>query len=77
MKFLGLIIDSEGVHDDADKTSAISNFPRPSNITELLRLVGMVNHEARFLPDHARMTAATQGQFLDMGRRVKKSFPKH
>ena len=31
IKFLGHIIDSEGVHADPDKTSAISKFPRPSN----------------------------------------------
>ena len=51
IKFLGHIIDSSGVHADPDKTTAISEFPRPTTITELQRFLGMVNHLGKFVPE--------------------------
>ena len=43
IKFLGHIISQEGIKVDPAKVEAITNLPRPTNIQELRRLLGMVN----------------------------------
>ena len=59
IKFLGHIISSEGITIDPEKVEAITNFPKPTNITELRRLLGMVNHVAKFAgPNLADKTRA-------------------
>ena len=56
IKFLGYIIDHNGLHADPQKTSAIADFPAPTNITELQRFMGMVNQLGKFIPGLAEMT---------------------
>ena len=48
VKFLGHIITKEGVAIDPDKVKAIKNFPTPTNLTDLRRFMGMVNHVSKF-----------------------------
>jgi hypothetical protein len=48
VKFLGHIITPEGIHIDEAKVEAITKFPRPENVADLRRLLGMVNHLAKF-----------------------------
>ena len=48
VKFLGHMISKEGIQTDPEKVQAISNFPRPANISELRRFLGMVNHVGKF-----------------------------
>ena len=57
VKFLGHIIDSEGVHADPMKVEAIQQFPRQTTVTELQRFLGMTNQLAKFVPSLATMTA--------------------
>ena len=57
VKFLGHIIDSEGVHADPMKVEAIQQFPRPTTVTELQRFLGMTSQLAKFVPSLATMTA--------------------
>lgn len=56
IRFLGYIVDSSGRHADPDKTSAITEFPAPTNLTELQRFMGMVNQLGKFVPALADMT---------------------
>ncbi|KAK7111283.1 hypothetical protein V1264_010944 [Littorina saxatilis] len=56
IKFLGHIINKDGIKIDPDKVSAISNFPRPENVPELRRFLGMVNHVGKFAPKLAETT---------------------
>jgi hypothetical protein len=51
MTFLGHVISAEGVAADPKKTLAVQEFPRPQNVTELQRIMGMVNQLAKFLPN--------------------------
>lgn len=48
IRFLGHIISPKGIAIDPEKVTAITKFPRPTSITELRRLLGMVNHVAKF-----------------------------
>ena len=56
IKFLGHIISQEGIKVDSAKVEAITNLPRPTNIQELRRLLGMVNHIGKFAPNLADIT---------------------
>ena len=51
--FLGHIITSAGIKVDPRKVDAISNFPKPQNVPELRRFLGMVNHVGKFIPNLA------------------------
>ena len=53
VKFLGFIIDEQGIHADPTKTKAISEFPTPQNVKDLQRFMGMVNHLGKFVPQLA------------------------
>ena len=48
IRFLGRMISKDGVAMDSEKPTAIRDFPRPQNIPELRRLLGVVNHVSKF-----------------------------
>ncbi|XP_025999271.1 uncharacterized protein K02A2.6-like [Astatotilapia calliptera] len=56
IKFLGQVIEASGVSADPDKTHAVSSMDEPSNISEVRRFLGMVNHLGKFLPHLAEKT---------------------
>lgn len=49
IKFLGHIFDSTGVSPDNEKIRAIVNMPRPNNVKEMQRFLGMVNYLGPFI----------------------------
>lgn len=51
VKYLGHIIDAEGLHMDPDKIRAIKEAPIPKDQTQVRAFVGMINYHARFLPN--------------------------
>ena len=56
IKFLGHLIDGKGIHPDPEKVSAILNLQNPVNVTELRRLMGMINQLGKFSSHLAEMT---------------------
>ena len=48
--FLGHVIDANGVSPDPRKTDAIRKMKSPTTVTELRRLMGMVNQLNKFSP---------------------------
>lgn len=56
VKFLGQLITPEGIHIDKTKVEAITKFPRPENVSDLRRLLGMVNHVGKFTQNLAETT---------------------
>ena len=52
-KYLGHIIDENGIHPDPSKVESIKKFPAPSNVTELQRFMGMVNQLGKYIPQLA------------------------
>ncbi len=56
IRFLGYIIDSDGLSADPQKVSAISDMNSPTNVSEVRRFLGMVNQLAKFLPNLASDT---------------------
>lgn len=51
VKYLGFIVNEEGVRVDRDKIKPIVRMPPPTNTTELKSFLGMVNFYAKFVPN--------------------------
>ena len=56
VKFLGQIVDGNGIHPDPGKVTAVKQMNAPTNITELRRFLGMVNQLAKFTPQLSEAT---------------------
>ena len=56
VKFLGHIVDGNGIRADPEKTSAIRDMKPPENVSELRRFMGMVNQLGKFSPKLATLT---------------------
>ena len=56
IKFLGHFLTKEGVQMDPAKVEAIQKLPRPHNVPELRRILGMLNFVQQFVPDLADQT---------------------
>ena len=56
VKFLGQVIDSEGIRPDPAKVSAIQQVPEPKNIGDVHRFLSMVNQLSKFSPNVAEKT---------------------
>ena len=55
LRFLGHIIDKDGVRADPAKVQAILDLPPPSNVSQMRQLVGMINQLAKFAPNCAHV----------------------
>ncbi|XP_038106552.1 uncharacterized protein K02A2.6-like [Culex quinquefasciatus] len=51
VKYLGHIINQNGIRTDPGKVSAISQMPPPKNLTELRSFLGAVNYYAKFIKE--------------------------
>ena len=51
IQYYGHIISGDGVHVNPEKVRAIRDLAAPTNLTELRRILGMINYLGRFLPD--------------------------
>ena len=56
VKFLGTVIDEQGIYADPTKKKAILEFPPAQNVKDLQRFMGMVNHLGKFVPRLAEMS---------------------
>ena len=56
VKFLGHLINGQGIHVDPEKTRAIREFDAPTNKKELRRFFGMINYLGKFSPTLAQDT---------------------
>ena len=56
MKFLGQIVDKDGVRPDPDKICAIQDVQPPRNVGYVRRFLGMCNHLSKFSPNLAEKT---------------------
>jgi len=56
LKFLGHIINKKGISADPEKVQAIKQLPPPTNISELCRVMGMINQLGKFLPNCTEVT---------------------
>lgn len=57
LKYLGYIVDENGLRTDPDKVSAMLNYPRPTTSTEIKRFVGMCSWYRRFIQHFSTLMA--------------------
>ncbi|CAF4832911.1 unnamed protein product [Pieris macdunnoughi] len=57
MRFLGYIVDKEGLRTDPEKVSAILNFERPKTFKELKRFIGIASWYKRFVKNFSVIAA--------------------
>ena len=48
LRFLDHLITQQGIQPDPKKTATIAKMSAPTNVTELKRFMGMVNHSGKF-----------------------------
>lgn len=53
LKFLGFVVDENGLRTDPDKIKNILEYPVPTNTTQIRRLIGLIGYYRRFLKDFA------------------------
>ena len=56
VKFLGHVIDQEGIKPDPEKVQAIQDMEEPKLVSNLRRFLGMCNQLSKFSPDLAETT---------------------
>lgn len=74
LKYLGYIVDEDGLRVNPEKVTAILNYPRPRNVTEVKRFIGLASWYRRFVPDFATKMAPLN-ELTKGGRKGHKNPP--
>lgn len=56
LKYLGYVVDSNGLHADPEKVESIINYPTPTNRKEVRRFIGTASWYRRFIPNFSSLT---------------------
>lgn len=57
LKYLGHILDVQGIAMDKSRLEAIENFPRPKCVKDIQRLMGLAGWYRRFIENFSEITA--------------------
>ena len=55
LRYLGYVVDRNGLHVDPEKVNAILKIPPPSNVTEVRRIIGLASWYRRFVPNFSTL----------------------
>jgi hypothetical protein len=65
---LGFIVDDDGIHPDPEKLRAVADWPRPQNVNDVLRFMGLAN----YLMDQVDRLAIVAGPLTHLTRLDKR-----
>lgn len=57
LRYLGYIVDKDGLHTDPSKLEIIKNFPTPKSVKNVRSFIGMCSYYRRFIPDFSNLIA--------------------
>ena len=57
LKYLGYVVDAQGLRTDPEKVEAILNYPTPKNKKEVKRFLGTATWYRRFVPNFSTLAA--------------------
>lgn len=57
VKYLGFLVNREGLQIDPDKVAPVVNYPAPRNVKQLRRFLGMASWYRRFIPSFATLAS--------------------
>ena len=55
INYLGHVVGQEGVSTDPDKIKAVTEWPRPTTVTEIRSFLGFVSYYRRFIPNFPKV----------------------
>ena len=56
VEYMGNLVSSDGLKPDPKKIEAIVNMPKPTDVTSLQRLLGMIKYLAQYIPNESAFT---------------------
>ena len=71
VKFLGHLIDVDGIHPNPEKVQAIKDFPKPMVVTSLRGFIGMASWYRKFILGFAEMARPLHDLLKKRSRRSK------
>lgn len=57
IRYLGHVIDKEGIHTDPDKVAAIRDIPAPTTVKKVRQFLGAASWYRRFVPEFSKLAA--------------------
>lgn len=57
LKYLGHVVNSQGINTDPEKVRAVTEFPTPTCVRSLRSFLGLASWYRRFVPDFAKISA--------------------
>jgi hypothetical protein len=70
LHYLGFVVDKNGLKTDPEKIAAVTNYPIPTNSTELKRLLGLCSWYRRFIPHFSSIAAPLNNFLKNKGKKL-------
>ena len=79
INYLGHVVGQEGFATDPDKIKAVTEWPRPTTVTEVRSFLGFVSYYRRFIPNFSKVAKPLNTTFAKFGRHIQpeKKFKVH
>lgn len=69
--YLGFVVGQNSLRTDPNKVSAMINYPRPTNVTEVRRFMGLCSWYRRFIKDFSTLMSPVNDLIKGKGRNKK------